>query len=484
MPNYNQFYSEAGNFTIDAAIRGQTPLTLYDPLEQIGYRPDIRGNIGGTAAIILPYQDSGFWGLWSQIQSLLGGDKRMVKDREFYWAEYDLFETQAFSVNKANAAGGAGAPVTVKINRFSMSQNGLFAKPLEGFQAYFKHNEQKVNITTVTENSAGDIDITFTPINNEIIDLSVKSTYIVVQTPMQIYPLNNPSSEIPSHGEVKNPPILYKSFVQKYEDGLAVEESEIDGWIYNKTFFISKGLDAMGQPVEYFYIPTLSRDAEAKIIASRNMHTLFNQRDNINQEGFDGMIPTIKQFGMFNFGYDNFMSGSFKSLLFSMIKNLRRVNGSNEYMLAHSFNFDIDFGEAMAQLINNYTQNYKYSLFGDGGEGSRDFTYFQFGDWKYGDYMFRKYKVDMFDSYRYGHILEDFAMLLPLKRFSDTNGNNVPILNFVAVEGAEPGKDQKVWVDDARVRGGRNLRVFIKDNFGIEVHAPTRLGIITKSIAS
>jgi hypothetical protein len=483
MPNPNMFFSEAGNFTIEAAIRGQTPLTFYDPLEQMAYRPDLRGNIGGEAAVILPYQDSGFWGLWSQVQSLLGGDKRMVKDREFYWAEYDLFETQAFTVN-SHAAGAPGATVTATINAFSLSQNGLFAKPLEGFQAYFKHNQQKVNIGTVTEVGAGNITVQFIPINNEVIDLSAKSTYIVVQTPMQVYPLNSPSAEIPTHGEVKNPPILYKSFVQKYEDGLAVEESEIDGWIYNKTFFISKGLDSMGQPVEYFYIPTLSRDAEAKIIASRNMHTLFNQRDNVAQEGFDGMLPTIRKYGMFNFSYDNFLSGSFKSLLFTMIKNLRRVNGSNEYMIAHSFNFQQDWGEAMAQLIQNFNQNYKYSLFGDGGTGNRDFTYFQFGDWKYGDYNFRKYLVDMFDSYRYGHILEDFAMLLPLKRFSDTQGNQVPIVNFVAVEGAEPGKDQKVWIDDARVRGQRNLRVFIKDNFGIEVHAPTRLGLITKSVAS
>lgn len=483
--NPNQYFSEAGNFNISDAIKGQTPHTFYDPLAQIVYRPEIRGNISGKASVILPYQDSGFWGLWSQIQALLGADKKTVKAREFYWAEYDLFETQAFSVWKStNAVPAGGVAVTIKINRFSMSQNGLFTKPIKGFQAILKHNQQKVNITDVTENAAGDISITLAPINGEVLDLTQRNTYTVVQMPMQIYSLQNETPEIPTHGETKNPPILYKSFVQKYEDGLKVNESEIDNFVYDKNFFITKGLDSMGQEVEYFYIPTLSRDAEAKIIANRNMKTLFDQRDYTAGEGFDGMIPTMKKFGMFNFAYDTFMSGSFKSLLFTMIKNLRRVNGSNEYMLAHDFHFGIDWGEAIAQLTRNYGQNLRYSLFGEGGEGVRDFTYFQFNDFTYGDYKFRAYKVDMFDSYRYGHILENFAMLLPMKAFTDTMGNRVPIVNFVNIEGAEPGKDMRVWIDDARERGLRDLRVFIKDTFGIEVHAPTRLGMITRGKAA
>lgn len=69
-------------------------------------------------------------------------------------------------------------------------------------------------------------------------------------------------------------------------------------------------------------------------------------------------------------------------------------------------------------------------------------------------------------------------MLMPLKAFVDTMGNRVPIVEFVNIEGAEPGRDMKVWVDDARDRLERNLRVGIKDTFGMEIHAPTRLGQI------
>lgn len=475
----NQFFSEGGTMAINAAIKGQTATQMYDPLAQMVYKPEIRGNIGGQAAIVLPYQDSGFWGLWSQIQSVLGADKKTVKANTFYWAEYDIFETQAFSINGliGSPVPIGGGSVATTVNRFSQSLNGLFSKPIAGFQAYFKHNRQKVNITNVTENSAGNISITLAPINNEVINLTQRNTYVLVMAPMVPYNINN-TADISTHGEVGNPPILYKSWVQKYEDGLAVDESEIDNFVYDKTFFIIKGLDPFGKAIDYWYIPSMSQKAEAKLIANRNMKTLFDQRDYTANEGFNGVIPTIEKYGMFNFAYDTFMSGSFKSLLFAMIKNLRKINGSNDYMLCHDFNFGIDWGEAMASLVRNYNQNYRYKLFGEGGEGARDFTYFQFKDFAWSTYNFRAYQVDMFDSYRYGAILSNFAKLMPLKAFTDTMGNRVPILNFVNIEGAEPGRDMRVWVDDARERLARNLRIGIKDTFGIEFHAPTRTGMV------
>lgn len=480
----NQYFSEGGSYAINQAIKGQTATQMYDPLAQMVYKPEIRGSIQGEAAIILPYQDSGFWGLWSQIQSLLGAEKKTVKANTFYWAEYDLFETQAFSVLQvAGPVPAGGVAVSASINRFSMSQNGLFSKPIQGFQAFFKHNRQKVNIGIVNETAAGNITVQLLPINGEVLDLTKKASYTLVQSPMMSYNINA-TADIPTHGEVGNPPILYKSWVQKYEDGLAVDESEIDNFVYDKTFFIKKGLDPFGNSIDYWYAPQLSQKAEAKLIANRNIKTLFDQRDYTNNEGFNGVIPTMEKYGMFNFAYDNFMSGSFKSLLFTMIKNLRKVNGSNDYLLARDFNFGIDWSEAIAALVRNMNQNYRYKLFGEGGEGSRNFTYFDFKDFTYNDYNFRDFKVDMFDSYRYGHILSNFAMLFPLKGFTDTMGAKVPIVNFVNIEGAEPGKDMRIWIDDARERLGRNLRVGIKDTFGIEIHAPTRLGMIWRGASN
>lgn len=486
MPNYNQFQSEGATYSIDQAIKGQTPLAFYDPLKQIAYQPEIRRGSDGMISAVLPYAESGFWGLFSQLQAMLGSDKKTVKARNFWWAEYDQYATVAFSVNKSNVAvPAAGAPVVVQVTRQSLSQNGVFAKPLAGYQAMIKeNNRQIVNITNVSNAGNGVYNITLEPINNQVLNLTRRSLYTVVLFSMRNYILNSSqgteTTEIPTRGMVKNPPALYSSWLQKFEDGFSVDESEIDNYVYDKTFFIAKGLDMNGKQVDYFYIPSLTVDAEQMIIANRNMATMFNRRNNSKQLGFDGVIPTIENYGMFNYGYDIFLQGSFKSLLFSIIKSLRKINGSSEYLLCHDFNFGLDWSEAIAAIVKNYNQTYRFALFGDGGEGLQNFEYFKFNDFKWSNYMFRAYQMDMFDSYKYGRPFDYSAILLPAKRYTDTDGNAVPIMNYVNIEGAEMAKDQRVWIDDARDRGQRNLRVFFKDSFGIEIHKPTQLGMITR----
>lgn len=484
MPNPNQNYSAASMFNIPDPVKGQQPMAYYDSLKQIAYTPDIRARKDGMASIILPYEDTGFEGLLAQLQALWAAGQgmespyRTVMARQFYWAEYEQYESLAFSINKE---AGSGTSRTTKINRFSQSANGLFVKPIEGFQAIIKeNNRQIVNITNVTENAAGDWSITITSINGETIDISKRNVYTLVMFPMQEYKTSY-TTQIPTTGWVYNPPILWKSYVQKYEYGVALDESEIDNYIYERKFQIVKGLDSNGNPVDFFYIPAINKKFTDAIAGNRALRLLFNQRNNTDDLEFDGTIPTIEKYGMFNMAYDSLLSGSFKSLLFSMIKSLRRVNGSNDYLLAHDFNFGLDWSNAMAELIRNAKQDYKYSLFGEGGEGVRNFTYFQFKDWTYSNYNFRAYQVDMFDSYRFGNILEYFALLLPLKAFTDTEGNRVPIITMCNIAGAEPAKEWTNWIDDARVRGLRTMNGFAKDAFGMEFHAPTRCGKIQKA---
>lgn len=483
MPNQNQFFSEAGTFLIDDVIKGQTPLTFYDPLKQVAYQPELRRGANGKIASVLPYMDAGIEGLFAQLQSKLGSGGKTVKARKFYWAEYDQFQSFAFSVSKSSASvpsGGIG--VTVPISRNSLSQNGAFAKPLEGFKAMVKENNQQVvNITNVMELPSGGYQVTLTPINNEVLNLTQRGTYTIVMASMRNYQLQNTPSQIQGNGMVKNPPALYESYVQKYEYRIDIDESEIDNYVYDKDIMISKGLDANGKEIEYFYIPQVSREIETYITQNRTWCTLFNQRNNIEDQDFDAVIPTIRKYGLFNYAYDTFLGGSLKSLLFSAIKSLRKINGSNEQFLIHDFNFGIDWGQAIADMVRNYGQNLNYSLFGGGGEGYRDFEYFNFGSFKWSNYQFMTYQMDVFDSYRYGRPLEYFAMMLPARAYSDTDGNRVPILNYVNIEGAEAAKEREVWHYDFRQQGQRIVSVFAKDSFGIEIHKPTQLGMISRN---
>lgn len=479
MPNPNQNFSGAGSYLIDNPIAGQQPLAFYDSLKQIAYTPEVRGRMGGKASIILPYEDTGFWGLLSQMQmALTGTDSRTVMARKFYWAEYEMYETLSFAIAKQT---GSGTTRTTTISRFSQSNNGLFVKPLAGFQAIIKeNNRQIVNITNVTQNAAGNWSISLSSINNETIDISARNQYTLIMLPMREYILGT-TTPIQTDGYVYNPPILWESFVQKWEWGIDIDESEIDNYVYDRTFQIVKGVDSDGSPVDFFYIPALNKKFNDAIAANRTLRTLFNQRNYVNELEFDGVIPTIGKYGMFNMAYDELLSGSFKSLLFSMIKSIRKVNGSNDYLLAHDFNFGLDWSNAIAEMIRNSLGTpYNYKLFGEGGEGARNFQYYQFKDWSYNNYNFRALQVDMFDSYRFGNVLEYFGLLLPLKAFMDTEGNRVPIVTYCHIVGAEPAKEWKTWIYDFREQGQRTLNGYAKDSFGIEFHAPTRCGMIQR----
>lgn len=482
MPNQNQFFSEAGSYGINDVIKGQSPFTLYDPLKQVAYQPELRKGANGKIAAVLPYQDAGIEGLFSQLQAHLGSDKKMVKARKFFWAEYDQFQTFSFAVKKSSdPIPAAGVGVTVDISRSSLTQNGSFAKPLAGFRALVKENNQQVvNITNVIELPTGGFRVTLAPINNEVLNLTARGQYTIVMASLRNYDLVNTPASIQTQGMVKNPPALYESYVQKYELGFSVDESEIDNYVYDKDWMIAKGLNASGQEDDFFYIPQVNRELETAIVQNRTWRTLFNQRDNLNDQDFDGVIPTMRKYGLFNYAYDSFLGGSLKSLLFSMIKSIRKVNGSNDYFLIHDFNFGIDWSEAMKELIRNSDQNYRYKLFGEGGEGMRDFEYFQFGNFRWSNFNFLTYQMDLFDSYRYGRVLEYFAMLMPAKAYTDTDGNRVPILNYVNIEGAEAARENYVWHYDERQRGGRVINFFAKDSFGIEIHKPTMLGMISR----
>lgn len=483
MPQNPNTILYAGNtYNIDAVIKGQTPLGMYDPLKQMAYQPDIRRNKDGKIAPVLPYSQTSLWGLFSQLQAKWGSDKKMVKASTFYHAEFEAFGTYVFAINKStNPVGAGGAAVTVQVNRFSLNNNGMFGKPLAGFTAFIKElNQQKVIINQVVELASGNFNVTLAPINGQVLDLTKYPKYTVVMNMLRDYNLAA-TNEIQTQGITGEMPGIYKNYVQKYENGLDVDESELDNYVYNNLFSICKGLDMNGNAIDYWDAPALRMKAEEAITQNRLSNTLFNQRDYVNNQGFDGLVPTIQSRGNFQFSYDQFVGASFKSIMFAMIKSIRKINGSPEYMLLHDFNFGIDWSNAIGALVNANNQNYKFALFGDGGKGEMDeFDWYNFRDFGWSSYKFRTYQMDVMDDRRFGRPLAYTAFLLPAKAHMDIDGNMCPPMTYVSIEGSEPAKYQEVWVDDKRIRGKRTLTVYIKDNFGIEYNGASQWGLITK----
>lgn len=462
-------------YTIDQAINGQSPLPFYDSLAQIALKPSLRE---GT---ILCYWKSGLEGLFAQLQSAVGADNRVVKTNPYYWTEYCSEETIVVKVKKAAAPSAAGGTVTLTLTENYHSQNGKFSKPRVGYRAYIKENKnQGGNITAVSKAVNGAHTLTLEALNGEVLDLTTFSTYTLLIDTMRLYTKGDTNC-ITKHGLVSNPPILRQGFVQKYEDGLTVHEDELDGYAYDVEFHVVKGISSVtGKKIDMWCIPQVNEKLQEKIMDSRNINYLINIRDDVKQQGYDGLVTTAEQQGAFNTSYDPASGVSLVQILFNQMRILRKTNGCNDNLILHDWGFGIDWAEAFPALIAATKQTHIYSLFGQGGEGARDFKYYDFGDFQAFNYFWRRFQVDGFDAQRYGAFLSDFAITMPACKFTDTNGAVVPPVTATTIEGCEPAKTQNMWVDDTRVRGCRTVDFYAKDAHGLEIHCASKLGVMRK----
>lgn len=470
------FECSGATYSIDQCINGQAPLPFYDSLAQIALKPSLRE---GT---VLCYWKQGIEGLLSQLQSLLKADSRVVKTNPYYWTEYCSEETITVKVKKSlNAVPAAGQPETVTLTDGSHSQNGKFSKPRAGYRAYIKELKLKgVNILAATKTVTGAHTVQLEPLNGEVLDLTQFDTYTLIVDTLRLYKKGDTQC-ITKHGMVSNPPVLRKGYVQKYEDGLCIHEDELDGYAYDVEFHVVKGLSPLtGKKIDMWCIPQMNEALQAKIIDNRNINTLINVRDDVKQEGYDGLVTTARSQGSFNAGYDPASGISMRQILLNQMKFLRKTNGCPDNIIAHDFGFGVDWTEAFAQLVKDSNQEHIYSLFGQGGEGKRNFQYYEFGDFKAFNYYWRKYQIDMFDSVRYGDMLPGFSLTMPACRFRDTNNQEVPPVTYVTMEGCEPAKVKNMWHYDNRQQGCRTVDFFVKDQQGMETHCASKLGILQK----
>lgn len=471
------FCCEAGTYTLDQCLCGQAPLQMYDPLAQIALRPSLRE---GT---ILCYKDTSVEGLLAQIQASVGADNRTVKTNPFYWTERCNDVQVTFCIGQAELpVPGPGVPVTVPLDASSMSANGQLSLPQVGFRVYIKElNGQAANITAVNTGTNPHT-IELTPINNEVLNLTVFPKYTLIMDPLRMHVKCDPNC-IPTNGLLYPFPYLRKAYIQKFEKGYCVNDDELDGYAYEVDFYVIKGIDPYtGKAVENYCIPQLMNQMLADWTDSHVINMLWGQRDDVTQTGFDGLIPTARSSGMYNRFYDPASSISLKQILMGMIRDLRRTNGCNEYMLLHDMGFAMDWSDAIAGLVAATGQQCNFSLFGRGGQGTMNFEWFNFRNFEAFGYKFATYLIDAFDAYRYGNFQTNFALMMPACKFRDTNGKIVPAVTIANIEGCEPAKQKHIFSYDERQRGCRVFNVFLKDSWGMEIHCASRLGLLERAV--
>lgn len=470
-----RFQCDAGTFDIGTVMQGQSQLVWYDPLAQIALQPSLRD---GT---IMCYKDSGVEGMFAEIQAMISQDKRTVKTNPYYWTEYCEPTTLAITLAAAGSVGAAGAQVTVALDKSDYSRGGKYSPPKVGYRGYIKEINQVVNITATTKTTAGSHTVGLTPINGEILDLTQFANYTLVMDTLRMYKKGDRNC-ITGSGFVKNPPALRKGYIQKFEDMVPISEDELDGYAYDKEFKLFKGIDANGKKVDMWGLPEIQAELMARLKDNKIINSLWGRRDDVLRQGFDGLIPTADSQGMFSRRYDPGDGVSLKSMLFNMIKALRKVNGCTDYILLHDFGFKFDWNDAMAALIKASEIGKNYQLFGLGGNGgTREISWYDYNTFEAYGYKFTPKLIDTFDNRRYGAYQENFALMMPGCTFQDTNGNDVSPVTFVNIEGAEQAKQDRIWPDDTRERGCRDLNVFVKTAYGMEIHCASKMGTIRKA---
>lgn len=471
-----RFKTSLGEFQIDEVMNGQTALTYYDPLSQVLLEKDLRLDT------ILQYNTTGIEGLMAQLQGLLGSDNRMVKSNPYYWTEFNEESTIVTTIDKASgSAGTPGQSITTTIDMTSHSRNGKFSVPRSGFRAMIKELKmQNVDITSVVKSPIFGHQITLAPINNETLDLTQLDYYTLLVDPLRIY-VKGDTSPMVGGSFVTEPPTLHKGWVQKFEKAYTIHEDELDGYAYGTNFRMYKAIMQDGTKVDNWGLPEVNKKLLEDWMDNRNLNTMFMQRDDVKQVGFDGFIPTADKQGAFSRYYDPNSGWSLKSMIFNWIRQLKLRNGPTQYMIAHDFGFGLDWTEAIGELVTKQTVDKMYSLFGAGGTGVRDFTYFQFQDFTAFNYDFRTYQVDAFDARRYGNALQDFAFLIPSAKYKDTGGNIVPPATFVNIGAKNAAFQKKIWSYNFADQGGRNLQIMCKDSWGLEIHCAKQLGTLRKA---
>lgn len=469
-----RFQNDAGTFNIDDVMQGQSELIWYDPLKQMALQPSLRD---GT---ILAYKDMDVEGIFAEVQQMINPGKYMVKTNPHYWTEINEPTRLITSLNKATAAGAAGAEVTVGLDKSSYSVNGKFSFPKKGYRGYIKELNQVVNITTVTKTTPNNFTVGLTPVNNQVLDMTKLQTYTLLMDPLRMYKKGDRNC-ITGSGIVDNPPILRKGWIQKFEDMIPIGEDELDGYAYSKEFKLYKGIDPVtGEKIDMWSIVPVTKKLLTRLKDNKIINTLHGVRDDVTQTGFNGILPTTEAEGMFNRYYDPTDGASLKAMLWNMVRSLRKVYGCNDYMLLADAEFMMDWSSAIAQLIKDTEIGKNYQLFGLGGTGGRDISWYNFKTFTAYEFTFTPKQIGALDTPRYGAYKESYAVLMPACRFKDTNGNDVPPVNYVNIQGSESAWQDKIWPDDTRQRGCRDLNVFVKTSYGMEEYGVSKWGIVQK----
>lgn len=456
---------------------------IYNEYRAFYTNPDIRQDMitrNGMPSILGLALDMG--------RAVMGGTGyRTVRTRRFLSQEITSNKNPyRFTTEAANAAGAAGAAVTVKI-KAPYTADGEFTVPVVGHTATtsVKGKPTLVYITNVVDNGADDIDVTFTPINNEVLDLTGGEYTWQYNTRVQY--TKSCTSTIQKEAFLVNAPKVVEGYVQKYELGGFACEDDLDQYAYDFAPEDASFYDPLiGAEVNTFCLaPAIMNQVRDKMIFGDYQDFLFCERDNVSDRGFDGLFTAARKRGKFNMPINLSSTTSTIASLTTLAK-IYLNEGIKGITIWGDREFIIRMNTILAK-IPGYN-NFHAKVWGFSQDGMLDWYKFNgISNFLGMNFSIQLQELDGWEQLNYTDIMENFGFVMPMQSFTDSAGRRVPPVEIVkldnctgiqfATENSATGAS--LWYDDTRQRGGRTLDVYAKNSFGLDVHGAEYMGFLS-----
>lgn len=473
------------NLNTAQVISGKFP--LYSELRDFRLQPDIRGE-----AVIrgeMPVLTSVIMDIQRKIMPGAGNGYTLKKTRSYYWEEINnnsmpwAFTTSDTSNKTVNAA---GTVITVS-NPYSST--GAYSLPMANHRAIANVNGTlyTVLVTAISESVNGAHTVTLASVNGESFTITANTVVKWKYDPLVTY-TKTCTVDMAVEYFAQTAPTIYKGNIQKFEKAYGICDDDITNYNFD---LVPKTMQ-IWDPMTNGYINTWclpearANQIRNEVLFAEQYNLLWGNYDMVTDEGVDGWFATAQKKGQFNMNINMKDEKSFLASMKIIAKEYTRA-GIKSAMVFGDQDFCANFSDLMSKTVG--FNNFNLPVFKGMAFGGGDLTWYNFAGIKdmFGwGFDLQVVPLTGWEQMGYSDLRSNFGAIMPVSRFKTSSGVSVPAIEMSKLDycdgtafGAQNGKGNALWYDDARERLGRQLRIAVNDSYGFDFHGAQFFGILS-----
>lgn len=456
---------------------------LYNVYADIFLTPDRRKEVvqRGNMPNFLMY-------LYDQRLNLLGAGHREVTTRKYFWEEV---MSNKLSYNFTIAAGSSLTGSTVTATVASPTTAAGYAIPDVGMTAFTNVAGQIVQFNVASSDKTTKV-VTLVAANGGTPDLSAKA-YTFQFDPNITY-VKACSGTIAKNGYAQTAPNIGTGVIQEYENGKTICQDALSHYAHDNVPTKFQMRDSItGEFVDtYCLAPAVQQQVLNDMMYGQFLQMMVGTYNQVTDSGTDGLLTSVARRGGYSF---NMNGNNVNQIIASLTIQAKRYirEGINSATLWCDQEMYSNLNKAVARILgsNNFanpiwstSSNTDYlNWYGFGGIKNFlglgfDFKFARFTGWEQ-----MNYDVS---------IMRNFAVCIPDMNFtSSLTGEKIPNMEIVKLKGCDGmqiakqnGTGASLWYDDTRIRGGRTLDIYSRNQFGFDIHGLPYYGLISGNCQS